>query len=1150
MKKKIAFIFFITVVCLSAQVISESILNNITLLAINNFANTQNIQNGFIKQGEGETIDYHSALPGVKEALLTRALDGKMKISWLAQSPENSDEVTYFWLAGIGANLGIAHFDIFLNDKKITTITAKDQNFELTEKSGVKLDYSTTYVDGSRDYFGLMSITFPKNYLEKGQPMEFSVIGHNENLHTWYMTFMAENISDKLLYTAKNGKWYRIVNYDNNYSISLPLSYANKDIKVNGKSVTLKASEDFLIGKIETINYPLTIEVGGKVMDKIQSVEDNTMEIFTDGKIKTRSINKKLIEYSESYFSDLAANIAKLQKSSFKDANIHLISSSHQDIAWMDDPKSCEIQRDKQIISPAFKLLAENPNYKYSAEQALMLYEYLDRHPDSIDEIRKFTQQNRLEWGASYNQPYEGFWRGESLIRQFYFGRKWLKKQLPGIDPKVYFNVDVPGRTIQMPQIATKCGVDYMVISRHEKSFFWWKSPDGSKMGVHSPGHYHAASEFLRSPASVIISQAPKEILSNEKIFADAKLPKEVPILFSSDMLVPKDFDNFFKSWDNLSVDGKRSSLPKWQYNTFQPVMKKIFSEGKNIPELMGERPNVWLYIHGPSHYRLATASRESGRLLPVAESFSTINSLLEKDFSSYPQNELNDAWLNHIYPDHGFGGQDGYITDQLFKTKSELALATAEEIINEKLNDIASKIEIKNDNSIVLFNNLTQEKEDVARAKLKFSKGEMTWPILLDSKNDEVFSNCSVLANHDDGSIAAVEVSFNAIVPSLGYSTYHVKDGRKIEQTNKNTDTSFENDFYKIEFVNGGIKSIFDNELGEELLETDKFLGFEVIGLASVGNGAGEFDQVQQSTTDFFERSSKYKSIWVKKDDNSVFSEYTLKTRLENCVLEQSVVIFHNIKKIDFAVDVLNWDNTVYREYRLAFPIKNQDSKVTYEVPFGIVTVGEDEIPGAAGERYQQPANDLHPREVLDWISANNKDFGVTFSSCVSVWDYEDITGLDNNSCLLQPILLASRKSCHHNGNWYLQPGDHHFKFSMTSHEKGWKNGFTKAKSFNNPFNFTFKGKSQKGSLPEQYSFMSLTEEKVLLSTLKKAEDCDDIIVRLYNMDDKNHATELNFFNDIKSISTVNGIEEDATNISMKKLKIGHHSIETFKLK
>ena len=51
----------------------------------------------------------------------------------------------------------------------------------------------------------------------------------------------------------------------------------------------------------------------------------------------------------------------------------------------------------------------------------------------------------------------------------------------------------------------------------------------------------------------------------------------------------------------------------------------------------------------------------------------------------------------------------------------------------------------------------------------------------------------------------------------------------------------------YQIELTKGGIKQIYDKEQQTPLLNTAKFLGGEVITMRSFGNGAGEFDAVQQ---------------------------------------------------------------------------------------------------------------------------------------------------------------------------------------------------------------------------------------------------------------------------------------------------------------
>ena len=47
------------------------------------------------------------------------------------------------------------------------------------------------------------------------------------------------------------------------------------------------------------------------------------------------------------------------------------------------------------------------------------------------------------------------------------------------------------------------------------------------------------------------------------------------------------------------------------------------------------------------------------------------------------------------------------------------------------------------------------------------------------------------------------------------------------------------------------------------DLLNTDKFLGAELFTMQSVGNGAGEFTDVQQPTMEGFEKMSQYGQSW-----------------------------------------------------------------------------------------------------------------------------------------------------------------------------------------------------------------------------------------------------------------------------------------------
>lgn len=66
----------------------------------------------------------------------------------------------------------------------------------------------------------------------------------------------------------------------------------------------------------------------------------------------------------------------------FRNGTIHIIQSSHQDIAWMDTPEYCRTERIEDIIIPALDIMREDPNFTFEMEQTLNLMEFLEAHPE------------------------------------------------------------------------------------------------------------------------------------------------------------------------------------------------------------------------------------------------------------------------------------------------------------------------------------------------------------------------------------------------------------------------------------------------------------------------------------------------------------------------------------------------------------------------------------------------------------------------------------------------------------------------------------------------------------------------------------------------------------------------------------------------
>jgi len=233
-----------------------------------------------------------------------------------------------------------------------------------------------------------------------------------------------------------------------------------------------------------------------------------------------------------------------------------------------------------------------------------------------------------------------------------------------------------------------------------------------------------------------------------------------------------------------------------------------------------------------------------------------------------------------------------------------------------------------------------------------------------------------------------------------------------------------------------------------------------------------------------------------------------------------------------------------MFREFRTAYPIAMENAEVTYEVPFGSVTVGKDEIP-TAGDRYTPLCKDVHPRAILDWISASDDEMTITLSSSVAAADWIDPT-TNHNKTVLQHLLLASRTSCHWEGNEYSQAGSHSYKNILTSNKAGNMEGSRIAKQYNEPLHVSiFPNKSSRATLPESTSFFNIDNKNIIVTTIKKAEDTEDLIIRMYDAEGKSSKVDLNSFFDIDKVKQTNIIEENPQLV--KELNVSKYAIETF---
>jgi len=862
--------------------------------------------------------------------------------------------------------------------------------------------------------------------------------------------------------------------------------------------------------------------------------------------------------------------LKKVSKSPLADGDILLSLTTHQDLGWVDEIEKCVVMRDTQWITPFMDRLSHEASFEMDIEQASIIQEYLLRHPDKKQEITQRLHEGRMLIGATYTQPYEEMYFSESLARQFYLGKLWLKKEFDGYNATSYYNSDVPGRAMQMPQLMAKAGVDNMFISRHERGVFDWRSPDGSTVTTYSPGHYIDFYNILGKTNE----EALRELASQALIWSDGynDIPGEKTVMpavlnfeFIWDPKPVENLDPFTQFWNNLEeVENEKGeklqlSLPEIKFSTLDKFFTQIRKSTKQLPSITGERPDVWIYIHGPSHHWAMDHSRAADILLPAAEKFATADALISGSYTKYPVELFAQAWESKIYPDHGWGGKGGQSTDDIFLMRFADSHEKAERLIDNSLQSLAGKVNTSDEKgvAVVVFNSLSWDRTSPVTVQMSFDAYSAKSIKIFNKTGKEVPVQLHNISRTDEAYLNSAEISFVASdVPSIGFDTYYIVLSEKEDvQKDEAFATVFENDFYKAKMADGGLSSLFDKEIGKELIESSFFKAGEIFTMKSEGNGAGEFDAVQQPEMEGFDKTGNYKTKWEITANGPVFTSYKYRQAIRNAVAELEITFYHQIKKVDFDVNLMNWDGTMFREFRMAMPLQIWNGEVAYEAPFGVVEVGKDEMPGAAGERYQVACKDLHPRGIENWISASGNEFGLTLSSSVVAVDFIDPTDQGLTNTFLQPILLASRRSCHGEGNDYHQTGNHSFSFSLTSHKPGWQNGVKPGREANEHlFAVTDPSKYAHAELNESMSFLRLEAENVIVSAFKKAENENGVVVRLYNLNEEESEVKLRFSQEFEKAWRTNLIEEREEELEVKDgvvtFKIGNQSIETILLK
>jgi alpha-mannosidase len=234
------------------------------------------------------------------------------------------------------------------------------------------------------------------------------------------------------------------------------------------------------------------------------------------------------------------------------------------------------------------------------------------------------------------------------------------------------------------------------------------------------------------------------------------------------------------------------------------------------------------------------------------------------------------------------------------------------------------------------------------------------------------------------------------------------------------------------------------------------------------------------------------------------------------------------------------DWDGTPERELRVVFPINLDEARLSYEVPFGTVEMGKDELDFSLlpPDRFTQFAPAIYGanrplayREAINWIDASSPQYlgsGCLLASDITLHLFRDETADPVPYPVLQHVLLSVRKSIAWNPEyWFTQPGNHRYRMAVFPHGGDWRSSYRQGIQFNYPLTAFA---NVVGSVRPQaaQSYLRLDPPNLVLTAMKKSEDDERIVIRFYEAEGNECRAQIRMSKPIRQAWKTSLIEED----------------------
>lgn len=734
------------------------------------------------------------------------------------------------------------------------------------------------------------------------------------------------------------------------------------------------------------------------------------------------------------------------------------VGHAHLDTAWL---WPLHITRKKMAHTTATQLglMERYPEYVFVHSQASQ-YEWLEKeHPALFERVKEAVDRGQWEpVGSMWVEADCNLSGGESLVRQFLYGRRYFREKL-GVETHDMWLPDVFGYSAALPQILAKFNIRYFLtqkiswnqFNKFPHHTFWWQGIDGTKVWAHFPpaDTYNASAE-------------PKEVVYSVKNYKDhARSDQSLYVFgFGDGGGGPTERHLEFLRRGRLAPNYPEVASGKRAIDFFRDAKAR----SRDLLTWVGE---LYLELHRGTYTSQAAnkkGNRDAEFLLRDAEMLSCFAPNFP---SSYPAEELERIWklvLLNQFHDIIPGSSVREVYEDSDRDYAEIQRA-GNKIVDETLAAIGERLDRSGmTRPYALFQNAetsTQSSlpwtEEAAPASLLC--GDESLPVQL----VEEFGERKIVFPTPNAALRTVAVG--------DFSDAAATSKPRLRASNRR----IENDVLSVRFdLHGNVTSI-QMEDGTEFIEAGKLANvFQIFEDKPNFWSAWDVDAFALETGQDLIRSESFEivergPVRVAAEVVKRFGKSTIRQRIS---LGPTPGV-----RFDTEIDWHEEDKML----KVAFPVAVNAARATYEIQFGNV-----ERPTHSNTSW-----DMAQFEVCahKWVDLSEGGQGVALMN-------DGKYGHDVHSNVMRLTLLRAPKA----PDPICDMGRHRFSYVLLPHYMpfAFEGVVPAAYALNAPLRAVplEAGTGQPGPLPP---LVSCENPNVVVEAVKKAEDSNDVVVRLY---------------------------------------------------